>query len=133
MLQCHSKETVDRILSLDRVLFGSSKVFLDRWTTIAGRTSVLQRQDRSWIWVHGIPLHLRSVDLFRRIGEICGGFLEYDERNCPLNAIRIKVVTSLDFSSKVSIHFRNSVFSVGVSSEGLGSLRATQAEEVIGI
>ncbi|CAN1294914.1 hypothetical protein LINPERPRIM_LOCUS22643 [Linum perenne] len=33
MLECNSKEMVNIILALDKVLFGSSRIFLDKWTS----------------------------------------------------------------------------------------------------
>ncbi|CAN1162078.1 hypothetical protein LINPERHAP2_LOCUS24295 [Linum perenne] len=45
LLDCGSKELMERILILDRSLFGSSRIFMDRWTVGAGRTTVLQKLD----------------------------------------------------------------------------------------
>ncbi|CAN0881137.1 hypothetical protein LINGRAHAP2_LOCUS14059, partial [Linum grandiflorum] len=44
-----------------------------------------------WLRVDGIPLHLRSIDLFRKLGNVCGGFVDFNEDGCSLNAVRIKV------------------------------------------
>ncbi|KAI8026314.1 hypothetical protein LOK49_LG02G00100 [Camellia lanceoleosa] len=52
-----------------------------------------QRQS-CWIQVLGLPLHLRGEQVFRAIGDRCGGFMEVDRRSLlegPLGCARIKV------------------------------------------
>ncbi|CAN1130316.1 hypothetical protein LINPERPRIM_LOCUS13147 [Linum perenne] len=119
LLDWGSKELVDRILVLDRSLFGSTRIFLDRWTSIAGRTTFLQKQHIAWVWIQGIPLHLHSAELFRSLGEGCGGFLDFDVSHCPLNAVRIKVATSSDIPTRFTERFHNEVFVVRVFQETL--------------
>ncbi|CAN1132747.1 hypothetical protein LINPERPRIM_LOCUS30244 [Linum perenne] len=74
MVDCESNEAVCRVLALDRCLFGATRVFFDRWTEGAGRSACLENQGLAWILVKGIPLHLRSMELFRSLGDCCGGF-----------------------------------------------------------
>ncbi|CAN1127128.1 hypothetical protein LINPERPRIM_LOCUS29407 [Linum perenne] len=119
MLECSSKAEVERILSLDRRWFGSSHIFLDRWTAAVGRSEVLRMLGLSWIRVLGIPMHLRSDDLFRHLGDACGGFLEFDVGGCPLNLVRIKVASSRDILSNIKLHFNKETFVVSVVKEGL--------------
>ncbi|CAN1145993.1 hypothetical protein LINPERPRIM_LOCUS6881 [Linum perenne] len=44
MLEYSSEAEVRRVLALGRTLYEASKVFLDRWTSEAGRTDVLKKQ-----------------------------------------------------------------------------------------
>ncbi|CAN1189146.1 hypothetical protein LINPERHAP2_LOCUS39720 [Linum perenne] len=110
LLECSSQEEVSRICSLRRCQYGSSRILLDVWTSIAGCTSVLGQQKLVWVQVQGIPLHLRSEDLFRKIGELCGGFINFDERLCDWNAVRIKVVNSSDRPESFMLKFRDESF-----------------------
>ncbi|CAN1189489.1 hypothetical protein LINPERPRIM_LOCUS24511 [Linum perenne] len=80
LLECESLEAVRRVIALNRCRFGSVRIFLDNWTAGAGRSSCLEDQGLEWVVVRGIPLHLRSEELFRRIGELCGGFVEFDSQ-----------------------------------------------------
>ncbi|CAN1277278.1 hypothetical protein LINPERPRIM_LOCUS16283 [Linum perenne] len=117
VLECPSKEAVDRILALNRYLYGSSQIFFDRWTSEAGRSSCFLKQRVEWIVVRGIPLHLRSVDLFRALGESCGGFVDYDDRLCPLNSVRIKIKLTRDLPKILKLRFAEEVFTVKVCRE----------------
>ncbi|CAN1767745.1 hypothetical protein LINPERHAP1_LOCUS10383 [Linum perenne] len=69
LLVCGSSMKVDRILDLKRFSFKDSTILVDRWIAMAGRSSVLQENDMTWVNVHGIPLHLRSTALFEKIGD----------------------------------------------------------------
>ncbi|CAN0917973.1 hypothetical protein LINGRAHAP2_LOCUS30598 [Linum grandiflorum] len=62
--------------------YGTSKIHPDRWFPCAGRTEVMMRDGHVWVRVDGIPLHLVSSDLFRIIGNRCGGFVEANSGMC---------------------------------------------------
>ncbi|CAN1835703.1 hypothetical protein LINPERHAP1_LOCUS34509 [Linum perenne] len=121
MLECSSEAEASRVLALGRTLYGTSKVFLDRWTVEAGRTTVLKKQDEAWIRVSGIPLHLRSDELFRGIGEKCGGYVEHQEAGCRLNEIRVKVRLSKDrkYPDWITLRFREREFRIHIAMESL--------------
>ncbi|CAN1815184.1 hypothetical protein LINPERHAP1_LOCUS27350 [Linum perenne] len=120
LVECPSKLVVDRIISLNRCFYGSSRLFLDRWTIEAGRSAVMEKQRLPWVLIQGIPLHLRSFDLFRAIGERCGGFIDFDDRLCPLNSVRIKIEVSKSIPKEVQLCFRKSVVTVKVWKESGG-------------
>ncbi|CAN1134824.1 hypothetical protein LINPERHAP2_LOCUS8504 [Linum perenne] len=80
MIYCASKMKVEKIISLNKCNFGAIQILLDRWIYSAGRTNVSIRDDVVWVTVRGIPLHLRSFDLFRQLGSACGTFLDFE--NC---------------------------------------------------
>ncbi|CAN1156932.1 hypothetical protein LINPERHAP2_LOCUS21236 [Linum perenne] len=94
LLDCATKEVVKRVLTLNRCLFGSTCIFLDGWTNGAGRSRCVYAQGRAWVLVQGIPLHLKSLELFRSLGDVCGGFLDYDDKLCPLNSVRLKILAT---------------------------------------
>ncbi|CAN0920481.1 hypothetical protein LINGRAHAP2_LOCUS32067 [Linum grandiflorum] len=119
LLECSSEEEVDRVLSLDKRSFGSSKIFMDKWVKNAGRTEVLKNQGLAWILVGGIPLHLLSSDLFMKIGDRCGGFVEANSSSCLFGSVRIKVKKSGVLPSRLSLQFNEEVYVVTIS-ENLG-------------
>ena len=41
--------------------------------------AVRKPSKKSWVRVVGLPLHYWSGEMFKRIGECCGGFVEVDE------------------------------------------------------
>ncbi|CAN1179378.1 hypothetical protein LINPERHAP2_LOCUS34158 [Linum perenne] len=90
MMFCDSKVKVERILSLNRRSFGNVQLLIDKWIPEAGRSKVLLNDNELWVLINGIPLHLRSADLFRQLGLVCGEFLGFEERS-SLSSVRIKI------------------------------------------
>ncbi|CAI0458392.1 unnamed protein product [Linum tenue] len=91
MIQCPSKNEVDKIIALDRWIFQGFRVFADRWIENAGRSRVQTSSGDLWIHFYGIPLHLRSRDLFHQLGMYCGEVLEVQEEGLSLNEVRVRV------------------------------------------
>ncbi|CAN1122663.1 hypothetical protein LINPERHAP1_LOCUS6750 [Linum perenne] len=87
---------------------------MDKWIPEAGSSNVLGNQGVIWITINGIPLHLRSTDLFRHLGEFCGSFLGY-ELTGSLSSVRIKVLPRGEFPDSIPICSGNSIFHVRVS------------------
>ncbi|CAN1830938.1 hypothetical protein LINPERHAP1_LOCUS33022 [Linum perenne] len=90
MMFCGSKAKVDRILAVNRRLFYGMIIALDKWIPEAGCSAVLAKEKVTWITVSGIPIHLRSSDLFRQLGNSCGDFLGF-ETCSSLSSVRIKI------------------------------------------
>ncbi|CAN1795052.1 hypothetical protein LINPERHAP1_LOCUS20482, partial [Linum perenne] len=102
LLECCSKLEVNRICALKRVRFGNFHIFLDVWIKEAGRSGVLRDSDLAWVSVRGVPLHLRSQDLARNLGEALGGFIEWSVVG-DLSTLRIKVKKGNEFPSAILI------------------------------
>ncbi|CAN0862790.1 hypothetical protein LINGRAHAP2_LOCUS8550 [Linum grandiflorum] len=117
LLECNSKSDVKRIVSSDRFLFGSSKISFDKWVPSAGRTEVLRKQGLGWFLVSGIPLHLLSSDLFKVIGNWCGGFVDACTARCPLGAVRLKLKKSQNMPKSVPLLYDGKEFIVSISEE----------------
>ncbi|CAN1139923.1 hypothetical protein LINPERHAP2_LOCUS11562 [Linum perenne] len=117
LLDCGSEQAVTRVIKLERCWFGATRVLLDRWTVEAGRSKYLASQNLAWVTVQGIPLHLRSLDLFQRLGEACGGFLDYDDKLCPLNSVRLKVALSSSMPTQIRVCFLEESFILKVVRE----------------
>ena len=59
--------------------FKDKVLHLERWSE-EGRCLQIGTQAKDvWVRVVGLPLHCWSGELFKRIGDCCGGFVEVDE------------------------------------------------------
>ncbi|CAN0906004.1 hypothetical protein LINGRAHAP2_LOCUS23978 [Linum grandiflorum] len=70
--------------------FGSFSIQADRWIPEVGRSNVMEKNRLCWIRIYGIPLHIRSLDLIRAIGNHCGRFIEADVQNWVANSIFVE-------------------------------------------
>ncbi|CAN1263349.1 hypothetical protein LINPERPRIM_LOCUS11594 [Linum perenne] len=77
-------------------------IHLDTWIKDAGRSNVLRDSGIGWVRLSGLPLHLRSADLVRCLGDACGGFLAMAEGS-DLSSIRVKVRLRGDISSAIPV------------------------------
>lgn len=55
------------------------KLTLDWWTPIVELDTKKLPFGERWVKVFGVPLHAWSVSYFRRIGDLCGGYVDIDE------------------------------------------------------
>ncbi|CAN1129261.1 hypothetical protein LINPERHAP2_LOCUS5118 [Linum perenne] len=113
LLFCDSKAKVERIFSLNRNTFGDTPILLDKWIPEAGRSRVTAGDHVVWITVRGIPIHLRSSDLFRQIGSVCGVFLGFEVCN-SLSSVRIKIRRAGSIPEVVPIYFEGVSFKLSV-------------------
>ncbi|CAN0862012.1 hypothetical protein LINGRAHAP2_LOCUS8364 [Linum grandiflorum] len=113
MLVCSSVPEARRVLALERKSFNSVEIQMDRWIEEAGRLDVMANFEVAWIRVRGIPLHLRSKQLYESIGDFCGGFLGSDE-GTSLSHVRIKVRTTTTISDEIPLCFELDVYPIRV-------------------
>ncbi|CAN1165125.1 hypothetical protein LINPERHAP2_LOCUS25967, partial [Linum perenne] len=119
LLFCDTKNKVDRILSLNRCSFGDRLLQIDKWILEAGRSNVLLDNEVVWLTARGIPLHLRSAELFRQLGEVCGVFLEFEE-NPSLSSVRLKIRLSGILPEEIPVTFGDKVFSISIEPDRVG-------------
>ncbi|CAN0928336.1 hypothetical protein LINGRAHAP2_LOCUS36431 [Linum grandiflorum] len=117
MIKLLSKDDVSRIINLDRWSFNSRRIAADAWCSSAGRSRVEASSKIVWLKVEGLPLHLRSPALFRDLGDLCGGFLEFKEEGCTWNSVRLKVKHSSSIPQIILLRFKDESFPVSVSAE----------------
>ncbi|CAN1254564.1 hypothetical protein LINPERPRIM_LOCUS8685 [Linum perenne] len=89
---------------------------MGEWISAAGRSAVSLNRGVVWVLARGIPVHLRSVDLFRTIGDLCGIFLGFEDAG-DLNSIRLKIQVKKDFPKAVSLVFQSQEFEVSLFPE----------------
>ncbi|CAN0904615.1 hypothetical protein LINGRAHAP2_LOCUS23190, partial [Linum grandiflorum] len=115
-LECGTEMEVHRILALNRRRFHNIDIFMDVWIKEAGRSGVMLDQEVAWILVRGIPLHLRSIELFRQIGNYCGRFLCWGEGG-SLGTVRIKIKCLKEIPAEIPLCNGTDVFPVRIEPE----------------
>ncbi|CAN1756310.1 hypothetical protein LINPERHAP1_LOCUS6097 [Linum perenne] len=89
---------------------------MDVWTKSAGRSKVIEKSNTTWVVVRGIPLHLRSMDMFRKLGYSCGGFISAED-GVSFSSIRLKVSGGSPIPAELSICHGSEVFLVCIEAE----------------
>ncbi|CAN1274272.1 hypothetical protein LINPERPRIM_LOCUS15335 [Linum perenne] len=89
LVECDSESVVSKIIEKGSWFFKGVSVEVRRWFPDAGRLNLLERQGLRWVLVFGILVHLRENEVFRKIGEICGGYV--DSQDTVFSAVRLKV------------------------------------------
>ena len=79
LLKFKSPEEARWVLESGRRCFGGGRLQLDWWSPETGciRSRGLVRE--AWIRVIGLPLHLWTPEILRKIGDACGGFVAEDK------------------------------------------------------
>ncbi|CAN1158043.1 hypothetical protein LINPERHAP2_LOCUS21910 [Linum perenne] len=116
-LACGSILEVNRILAHKRWSFGDVRIQMDTWIKMAGRSNVTLESGFAWVTARGIPLHLRSPDLFRQLGDFCGGFL-CAEDGLNLSSIRLKVKVGGVIPDEVPLCHGCEVFPIRLEPDG---------------
>ncbi|CAN1283979.1 hypothetical protein LINPERPRIM_LOCUS18504 [Linum perenne] len=116
LLVCSSVAETERILALKRWKFKGWDIFMDVWTKTAGRSRCLEDSNVAWVVARGIPLHLRSMELFRQLGEACGGFVGAED-GLTLSTIRLRIQTGALIPDEIPISYGSEVFPVRIEAE----------------
>ena len=67
------------------VMENSSRIFrggvmqLEWWTPSSGCKGIRDQEKEAWIRVVGLPLHLWTGEIMKKVGDSCGGFVALDE------------------------------------------------------
>ena len=69
----------DKVLLRGLLCFKESFLHLKMWDPKVGCSQNGERVKEVWVRVVGLPLHFLSREVFRKIGECCGGFVVVDE------------------------------------------------------
>ena len=79
LIEFENKEEVGKVLLRGHRWFKESFLHLDRWDPKVGCSQNGERVKDVWVRVVGLPLHFWSWEVFRKIGDCCGGFVAVDE------------------------------------------------------
>ena len=70
---------VERVLARDKRSIKENFLILDRWNIEVGCLCKDSYAKEAWVRMVGFPLHLWSWEVFKKIGDGCGGFIAVDE------------------------------------------------------
>ena len=87
LFEFESKEEVDRVLKFGKRHFGTNLVHLRTWGEDMGCSSQGFSEEKAWVRVVGLPVHLWSRTVMEKIGDACGGFLAVDEETDELGEL----------------------------------------------
>ena len=102
MLEFKDEEEVERTLKRGMRRFKDKMLHLERWNVEAGCLKARSQTKDVWVRVVRLPLHCWSEEIFKRIRDHCGGFVEVDgeTKNCSqLQWARILVKNMRNFFS----------------------------------
>ncbi|CAN1849818.1 hypothetical protein LINPERHAP1_LOCUS39549 [Linum perenne] len=103
---------------------------MDGWIPEAGRSRVLLEDDFVWLTIRGIPIHLRSSELFKQLGESCGCFIRAEDGD-SLSSIRVCVKLRGSLPEEIPLFFGNVVFPLRVETDSV-VLGARRVKDGIG-
>ena len=87
LFEFESKEEVDRVLMFGKRRFGTNLVHLRTWGEDMGCSNQGISEEKAWVRVVGLPVHLWSRKVMEKIGDACGGFLAVDEETDRLGEL----------------------------------------------
>jgi hypothetical protein len=90
-----------------------------------------------WLNVHGIPLHVWDEPIFKKIGDMFGKFIDFDEENIgrsrlDVARIRVSLVRKGLVDEILKIRVMGSIFILCVVEEGGGRGWSPEKREVVG-
>ncbi|RVW41219.1 hypothetical protein CK203_114970 [Vitis vinifera] len=77
LLELEDEEEAERVLKRGTRRFKDKVLYLERWSEETGCLQVGSQAKEVWVRVVGLPLHYWSGEMFKRIGDCCGGYVEW--------------------------------------------------------
>ena len=87
LFEFESKEEADRVLMFGKRRFGTNLIHLRSWGEDLGCSNLGFSEVKAWVRVVGLPVHLWSRAVMKKIGDACGGFLAVDEETDKLGEL----------------------------------------------
>ena len=87
LFEFENKEEVDRVLMFGKRRFGNNLFHLRTWEEDVGCSNQGIVEEKAWVRVVGLPVHLWSRKIMEKIGDACGGFLAVDEETERLDEL----------------------------------------------
>ncbi|RVW97163.1 hypothetical protein CK203_030079 [Vitis vinifera] len=83
-----SKAEANNVLQRGFRRFKESVIHLKRWDPSVGCSQSREKVKEVWVRVMGLPLHLWNREVFKKIGDSCGGFIAMDESTGALKELQ---------------------------------------------
>ena len=78
----------ERVLAIGKRSIKENFIILDRWYPEVGCFCKKSNADEAWVRLVGLPLHLWSLEVFKRIGDGCEGFVAMNEDTKSLSELQ---------------------------------------------
>ena len=78
-LEFESPEEAMRVLETGRRFFRGGELQLERWNPYSGCIRSKGAAQEEWIRVIGLPPHMWKMEVMKKIGDACGGFIAMDK------------------------------------------------------
>ena len=78
----------ERVLARGKRSIKENFIIFDRWNLEVGCLCKDSIANEAWVRVVGLLLHLWSLEVFKRIGDGCGGFVAVDEDTGSLSELQ---------------------------------------------
>ncbi|RVW54460.1 hypothetical protein CK203_068313 [Vitis vinifera] len=88
LFEIQNKWEADMVLLRGSRRFKDREFLLQRWGPIVGCTWKESHAKEVWVRVVGLPLHLWSREVFKHIGDCCGGFVAVDEETALFSQLQ---------------------------------------------
>ena len=88
LFEFENTKEAERILRDGSRRIGGFSFFLKKWAREDGCITERDIKEVAWVRLIGLPVHLWSCPILRRIGDCCGGFLAMDEDTTFLSDFR---------------------------------------------
>ena len=88
LFEFQNKWEADMVLLRGSRCFKDREFLLQRWGPAVGCTWKESHAKEVWVRVVGLPLHLWSREVFKRIGDCCGGFVAVDEETALFSQLQ---------------------------------------------
>ena len=88
LFEFQNKWEADMVLLRGSRRFKDRDFLLQRWGPVVGCTWKESFAKEVWVRVVGLPLHLWSREVFKRIGDCCGGFVAVDEETALFSQLQ---------------------------------------------
>ena len=79
LIEFEKKVEADKVLLRGFQCFKDSILHLKRWDPKVGCSQTCEQFKEVWVRVMGLLLYLWSWEVFKKIGDYCGGFVAVDE------------------------------------------------------
>ncbi|CAL1355633.1 unnamed protein product [Linum trigynum] len=110
ILICPSIDQALRIKRLGQLKFKDFLVTVSEWKDHEEKYS----NSDKWILVYGIPLHLKSINLLKSIGNFCGSFIEIDWSSWSLEFVRIRIMCKRDIPLSIPVRYASDQFMINI-------------------
>ncbi|RVX05984.1 hypothetical protein CK203_018664 [Vitis vinifera] len=112
--------------------FKESVIHLERWDPRVGCSQSREQVKEVWVRVMGLPLHLLNREVFKKIGDSCGGFIAVDESTGALKELQwARILVKVEGMGGAKLSASGKRKKMEVREEEGGKTRAGGAVEMV--